>query len=111
MKSFIFLFLLMLTFSSNAQDLKQYFGQAVFHSEDKILIKTIEEEIRNTKNIWMVRIDPSNGNVLVFTNEISNWTVEDLSHLFGKYADKLGCLYVGVNRQDLIKPFPFKGCK
>ena len=111
MKTLLTAFLICLSCFANAQDLKQYFGQAVFHSDDKVLIKSVEEEIRNTENIWMVRIDPTNGNVLIFTTEISNWTTDDLSDLFGKYADKLGCLFVGVNRQDKIKTFPFKDCK
>ena len=37
----------------------------------------------------MVRIDPSNGNVLVYTTELPYWTEEEFLDLFGKNWIKL----------------------
>ncbi len=98
-------------FSSNAQNLKEYFGQAVFHSDDKQLITSVEEKIRANDRIKLVRIDPTNGNVLLFTKPLESWGIDDLSALFEQYSDKLGCLYVGINRKDSFKTFPFEDCK
>lgn len=90
---------------------KQYFAQAHFVSNDKELIKSLEQSIRQQPGIWMVRIDALNGNVLIYTTETPFFTEEEFLDLFGEYASKINCPYIGVVRQDLIKPFPFKDCQ
>ena len=90
---------------------KQYFAQAHFVTEDKELIKSVEQSIRQQPGIWMVRIDSFNGNVLIYTTELPFFTEDELRELFGEHASKLTCPFIGVVRQDLIKPFPFKDCQ
>ena len=107
---FLVLFTFILSLGSKAQT-KQYFAQAHFVSEDKELIKSIEQSIRQQPGIWMVRIDAYNGNVLIYTTETPFFTEDELLGLFGEYASKVTCPYIGVVRQDLIKPFPFKDCQ
>ena len=89
---------------------KQFFAQAELKIQDKTLIKQIEEEIREQPGVWMIRIDNFNGNVLLYTTEAPYFTMEEFKALFGSHADKLHCPYIGVVRQDMIKPFPFKDC-
>ena len=99
---------------SNAQEagkLKKYFGQAQFVTEDVELISTTENHIREQAGIWMVRIDPSNGNVLVYTTELPYWTKEEFLALFGKASDKVQCAQIGVVRQNPLRKFPFKDCE
>ena len=107
---FLGLFLFVLTPVLKAQP-KQFFAQAQFNSDDKELIKSLELSIRQQPGIWMVRIDAFNGNVLIYTTETPFFTEDELLELFGEYASKVTCPYIGVVRQDLIKPFPFKDCQ
>ena len=79
----IILFVSFASLNSFGQDLNKYFAQGKLNSSDQTLIKTLEEEIKNKAGIWMVRIDPTNGNVLVFTTELPNWTEEEFIGLFG----------------------------
>lgn len=109
MRAFFVLFLIV-SYSSFGQA-KQYFAQAQLKIEDKILLKNIEEEIREQPGIWMIRIDDFNGNVLIYTTETPYFTMDEFTALFGVYADKLFCPYIGVVRQDLIRTFPFKDCQ
>ena len=90
---------------------KQYFAQAHFQTEDKDLIRSVEQNIRQQAGIWMVRIDAFNGNVLIYTTELPFFTEDELLELFGEHASKIACPYIGVVRQDLIKSFPFKDCQ
>ncbi|MFM7472462.1 MAG: hypothetical protein ACKO00_00895 [Crocinitomicaceae bacterium] len=90
---------------------KQFFAQAHLKIEDKSIIKQLQNEISEQPGIWMVRIDDFNGNVLIYTAETPYFTLDEFKALFGSYADKLSCPFIGVVRQDLIRPFPFKDCQ
>ena len=108
--------LILLLFSgfSNAQEagkLKNYFGQAKFITEDVEIMKATETLIREQAGIWMVRIDPSNGNILVYTNELPYWTKEEFLALFGENSNKIQCAQIGVVRLDPLRKFPFKDCE
>ena len=107
----IILFVSFASLNSFGQDLNKYFAQGKLNSSDQTLIKTVEEEIKNKAGIWMVRIDPTNGNVLVFTTELPNWTEEEFISLFGSYSNLLSCPFVGVFRQDNFRTFPFEDCE
>ena len=107
----IILFVSFASLNSFGQDLNKYFAQGKLNSSDQTLIKTLEEEIKNKAGIWMVRIDPTNGNVLVFTTELPNWTEEEFIGLFGSYSNLLSCPFVGVVRQDNFRTFPFEDCE
>ena len=109
--SILFIFALFISGYSTAQDLNKYFGQAHFVTEDSELISKTEKYIREQAGIWMVRIDPSTGNVLVYTTELPYWTEEEFLELFGKNSDKIKCPFIGVIREDKIRPFPFKDCE
>ncbi|MEJ6686254.1 MAG: hypothetical protein QNK70_03115 [Crocinitomicaceae bacterium] len=104
------LFILVTTFSFG-QEINKYFAQAHFRTDDVALIKDVEESIRAQAGIWMVRIDPTNGNVLIFTGELPYLTEEELLNLFGDYADLIACPYIGIVRVDEIKTFPFDSCE
>ena len=95
----------------HSQELNKYFGQAEFDTQDSELISKTENLIREQAGIWMVRIDPTNGNVLVYTTELPYWTEEEFMELFGKNADKVKCPFIGIVRKDKIRPFPFKDCE
>ena len=115
MKTLVLLVILLL-FSglTNAQEvgkLKKYFGQAQFVTEDVELMSTTESHIREQAGIWMVRIDPSNGNVLVYTTELPYWTKEEFLSLFGKNSNKVQCADIGIVRKDPLRKFPFKDCE
>ena len=92
----IILFVSFASLNSFGQDLNKYFAQGKLNSSDQTLIKTVQEEIKNKAGIWMVRIDPTNGNVLEFTTELPNWTEEEFISLFGSYSNLLSCPFVGV---------------
>ncbi|MGB2467309.1 MAG: hypothetical protein ACPH90_04105, partial [Crocinitomicaceae bacterium] len=62
--SILFLISMILTSYGYSQELNKYFGQAHFDTDDAELIAKTENKIRQEAGIWMVRIDPSNGNVL-----------------------------------------------
>ena len=112
--SVLLLILLIFTDFANAQEagkLDKYFGQAQFVSEDTELMSATENLIREQAGIWMVRIDPSNGSVLVYTTELPYWTREEFLALFGKASDKVQCAQIGVVRQDPLRKFPFKDCE
>jgi hypothetical protein len=112
MRSFIsVLFFGFIALNSFAQDLNKYFAQGKFNSEDKVLMKSIEQSILNKPDIWMVRIDPTNGNVLIFSNPLPFWTEEELSSLFGENADLFTCPFIGIVRQDEFRTFPFDNCE
>ena len=109
--SVLFVISILLSGFTHAQDLNKYFGQAHFDTEDSELITNTEKHIREQAGIWMVRIDPTSGNVLVYTTELPYWTEEEFIELFGKNADKIKCPFIGIVRKDKIKPFPFKDCE
>ena len=109
--SFLFLIFMILTSYGYSQELNKYFGQAHFDTDDTELISKTENKIRQEAGIWMVRIDPSNGNVLVYTTELPYWTEEEFLDLFGKNSDKIKCPFIGIVREDKIRPFPFKDCE
>lgn len=109
--SIILSFFILFSAFSFGQDLNKYFAQAHFKTDDTFLIKEVEQSIRAQAGIWMVRIDPTNGNVLIFTGELPFWTEEELLALFGDYANLIACPYIGVVRADEIKTFPFEGCE
>ena len=109
--SILLIISILLTGFGHSQELNKYFGQAEFESQDRELITKTENLIREQAGIWMVRIDPSNGNVLVYTTELPYWTEEEFMELFGKNADKVKCPFIGIVRKDKIRPFPFKDCE
>ena len=112
--SVLLVILLLFSGFSNAQEsgkLKKYFGQAQFITEDVEIMKATETLIREQAGIWMVRIDPSNGSVLLYTTELPYWTKEEFLALFGKASDKVQCAQIGVVRQDPLRKFPFKDCE
>jgi hypothetical protein len=112
--SVLLVVLLLFSGFSNAQEagkLKKYFGQAQFITEDVELMTATENLIREQAGIWMVRIDPSNGSVLVYTTELPYCTKEEFLALFGKASDKVRCAQIGVVRQDPLRKFPFKDCE
>jgi len=106
------LFVLFVLISSSCfGQAKQFFAQGHLKIEDKSLLNQLQNEISEQPGIWMVRIDDFNGNVLIYTTEAPYFTIEEFKALFGVHADKLFCPYIGVVRQDLIRPFPFKDCQ
>lgn len=109
--SLILMFSIVLAGFCQSQDINKYFGQAHFSTEDSELISNTEKYIREQDGIWMVRIDPTNGNVLIYTTELPFWTEEEFISLFGKHGDKVECPYIGIVRKDKIRPFPFKDCE
>jgi hypothetical protein len=112
MRNLIVLFLLsFLSLNSFGQDLNKYFAQGHFNTNDQALIKSVEQSIKEQPGIWMVRIDPTNGNVLVFTTELPFWTKEEFVTLFGMHSALLNCPFVGIVRQDDFKTFPFDDCE
>lgn len=112
MKFSILLFILLFVSGfTHTQDLNKYFGQAHFVTEDIELISKTEKFIREQAGIWMVRIDPSSGSVLIYTTELPYWTEEDFMELFGKNTDKIKCPFIGIVREDKIRSFPFKDCE
>ena len=115
MKAWVLLVIVLLfTGFSNAQEagkLEKYFGQAQFISEDIELMSSLENHIREQAGIWMVRIDPSNGSILVYTTELPYWTNDEFLALFGKNSNKVQCAKIGVVRQDPLRKFPFKDCE
>ena len=112
MRNLIVLFLLsFLSLNSFGQELNKYFAQGHFNTTDPALIKSVEQSIKEQPGIWMVRIDPTNGNVLVFTTELPFWTKEEFVMLFGMHSELLNCPFIGIVRQDDFKAFPFHDCE
>ena len=71
-----------------SQDLNKYFGQAHFVTEDSELISNTEKYIRQQDGIWMVRIDPTNGNVLIYTPSFRFGLKRNSSLYLGKMETK-----------------------
>ena len=112
MRNLIVLFLLsFLSLNSFGQELNKYFAQGHFNTTDQALIKSVEQSIKEQPGIWMVRIDPTNGNVLVFTTELPFWTKEEFVMLFGMHSELLNGPFIGIVRQDDFKAFPFDDCE
>jgi len=109
--SIIFILFLFSSSMCLSQDLNKYFGQAHFNTEDQELISKTESFIREQPGIWMVRIDPTSGNVLVYTTELPYWTEEEFLDLFGKHSELVKCTFIGIVRKDTIRSFPFKDCE
>ena len=101
----------LLSFCSIGQELNRYFAQGKFNSKDTQLIDSVERTLKNKAEIYMVRIDPSNGNVLIFTSDLPFLTEDQFKSFFGRYSELLTCPFIGIVRQDAFRTFPFKDCE
>jgi hypothetical protein len=111
MRFIIILTFLFLVNSFFSQSNKTFFGQAQFNITDKVVTSSIETEIRKNNSIQLIRIDASNGQVFILTNEQESWTKQDFLSLFGHFAEKLSCLSIGIHGKDKTKEYPFSDCK
>tara|TARA_B100001059_G_scaffold17013_1_gene14000 strand:+ start:744 stop:1082 length:339 start_codon:yes stop_codon:yes gene_type:complete len=112
MRKLIFPFLLsLLSFCSIGQELNRYFAQGKFNSKDTELIDSVEQAIKNKAGIYMVRIDASNGNILIFTSLLPFLTEDEFKSFFGMYSHLISCPFIGIVRQDAIRTFPFEDCE
>ena len=100
-----------LSFCSIGQELNRYFAQGKFNSKDTELIDSVEQAIKNKAGIYMVRIDSSNGNVLIFTSDLPFFTEDEFKSFFGRYSELLMCPFIGIVRQDAFRTFPFEDCE
>jgi len=101
----------LLSFCSIGQELNRYFAQGKFNSKDTELIDSVEQAIKNKAGIYMVRIDPSNGNVLIFTSDLPFLTEDEFKSFFGTYSHLVTCPFIGIVRQDAFRTFPFEDCE
>ena len=101
----------LLSFSSIGQELNRYFAQGKFNTKDTELIDSVEQAIKNQAEIYMIRIDRSNGNVLIFTTDLPFLTEEEFKSLFGTHAHLISCPFIGIVRQDAFRTFPFDDCE
>jgi len=101
----------LLSFSSIGQELNRYFAQGKFNTKDTELIDSVEQSIKNQAEIYMIRIDRSNGNVLIFTTDLPFLTEEEFKSLFGTHAHLITCPFIGIVRQDAFRTFPFDDCE
>ena len=112
MRKLIFPFLFsLLSFCSFGQELNRYFAQGKFNSKDTELIDSVEQAIKSKAGIYMVRIDQSNGNVLIFTTDLPFLTEEEFKSFFGTYSHLITCPFIGIVRQDAFRAFPFEDCE
>ena len=101
----------LLSFSSIGQELNRYFAQGKFNTKDTELIDSVEQAIKNQAEIYMIRIDRNNGNVLIFTTDLPFLTEEEFKSLFGTHAHLITCPFIGIVRQDAFRTFPFDDCE
>lgn len=101
----------LLSFCSIGQELNRYFAQGQFNSKDTQLIDSVEQAIKNKAEVYMVRIDSSNGNVLIFTSDLPFLTEDEFKSFFGKYSELLTCPFIGIVRRDAFRTFPFEDCE
>ena len=101
----------LLSFSSIGQELNRYFAQGKFNTKDTELIDSVEQAIKNKAEIYIIRIDRSNGNVLIFTTDLPFLTEEEFKSLFGTHAHLITCPFIGIVRQDAFRTFPFYDCE
>ena len=99
-----------LSFCSIGKELNRYLAQGKFNSKDTDLIDSVEHAIKNKAEIYMVRIDPSNGNVLIFTSDLPFFTEDKFKSFFGSSSELLMCHFIGIVRQDVFRIFPFEDC-
>jgi hypothetical protein len=111
MRILVFFSFLFVFSSSFAQVSKTFFGQAKLNLLNKEQITSLEVEIRKNPNVHVFRIDPTNGQVFMLTEQISIWTENDFLALFGQNAEKVSCVYIGVYGHDQLKKHPFSDCK
>ena len=101
----------LLSFYSFGQGLNRYFAQGKFNTKNIELIDSVEQAIIKIAGIHMVRIDPGNGNILIFTTDLPFWSEEEYKSLFGVYSHLITCPYIGIVRRDAFRTFPFEDCE
>ena len=112
MRKLIFTLLFsLLCFFSYEQELNRYFAQGKFNSKNAELIDSVEHAIKNQAGIYMVRIDSSNGNILIFTVDLPFFTEEEFKSFFGAYSNFITCPFIGIVKQDTFRTFPFENCE
>lgn len=99
-----------LSFCSIGQELNRYFAQGKFNSKHSELIDSVEQAIKNKGEIFMVRIDPSNGNVLIFTNNLPLFTEDEFKSFSGRSSELVMHPFIGIVRQDVFRTFLFEDC-
>ena len=112
MRKLIFLILFsLLSFCSIGQELNRYFAQGKFNSKDTELIDSVAQALKNKAGIYMVRIDPSNGNVFIFTSDLPFLTEDEFNSFFRTYSHLVTCPFIGIVKQDELRTFPFEDCE
>jgi 2-phospho-L-lactate guanylyltransferase (CobY/MobA/RfbA family) len=72
---------------------------------------SVEQTLKNKAEIYMARIDRSNGNVLIFTSDLPFLFEDEFKSFFSRYSELLKCPLIGIVRQDAFRTFPFEDCE
>ena len=105
------IFFFFFSFFSFGQELNRFFAQGIFNTKNIELIDSVEQIIKNKAEIYMIRIDRKNGNILAFTRDLPFFTEKKFKSLFGKQAYLISCPFIGIVRQDTFRTFPFDDCE
>lgn len=109
MKNFFTFIFLCLAVTSFGQ--KRFFGQAALTTRSKDTLTLIESQLKQNPSILVVRVDPLNFTVLVFTNEMEAFPIDRFREILGNYSTLVNCARVGEMQKDKIEAFPFRNCQ
>ena len=107
--SFLIIVFFCLAFSGFGQ--KRFFGQAALTTHSKEVLSQVESQLKQDSSVLVVRIDPLNFTVLIFSNEMESMTLERFKTMFGSFSNLISCARVGEMQKDKIEAFPFRNCQ
>lgn len=109
MRNLLTFLFLSLALSSFGQ--KRFFGQAALTTHSKDTLALIESQLKQNPSVLVVRVDPLNFTVLIFTNEMEAFPIERFREILGAYSSLVNCARVGEMQKDKIEAFPFRHCQ
>jgi len=109
MRNFITFVFFVLAIASYGQ--KRFFAQAALTTRSKDTLSLIESQLKKNPSVLVVRVDPLNYTVLIFTNEMEAFSLDRFLQILGEFTSLINCARVGEMHKDKIEAFPFRNCQ
>jgi len=97
--------------SSGNTNVPTYFVQCLFEIELQEDVDQLQDALRLSPFLEMVRLDWHSQRALLFTNGIENISFDDVRSWFMQYSETVRCINIGVKNIDVMEKFPFTNCE